>query len=448
MEKIKEFLKNKSIGYFIVAGDAILALLLAIVYFFTYQGAMANNAAANVPETIGIFLIAGAIVELAVLVIPQYRFVHIAGIVMYSLALFKEIILIPNLIADYINKVFYQGGNLGINVFYLVTLLIIVIAAIVAAFLGFYKVEDEAKEDAKIGKGDLFKIIRVSAAGVVVLAAVLASSLVAVDMQNNMNVAGTFNPLTKKVVSLANKTMKSYNFDPNSVLIKEKATYDYNDANLKKVNDKATRSGHNMVYCFEGAYAEGYQGDYSETYGNLYLWDDGLFGGKINSTTVKGFWFNSSLSEGKDAQGADIKDCLKMVSNVEKYESIITQEATGFYERNAYVYLGFSWGTRSMILNGFKYYPECAIAVDTTSAGTKFTVGETFDVKTWIVNRVLANCNYSPVLKSGDVKWTKPSGLFNSKNVIQKAGSYEITAKYNGMEAKVKIKVAKAPVEK
>ena len=293
MEKIIN-LKNKSIGYFIVAADAVLALILAIIYFLTYKGAMANNAASNIPESIGIFLIAGAIVEIAVLFIPQYRFVHIAGIVMYSLALFKEIILIPNLLADWINKVFYQGGNLGTNVFYLVTLLIIVIAAIVAAFLGFYKEDDEAKEEMKVGKSDIAKIVKVSVCGVAVIAAVLTSSLIVTDMKNNMNVAGTFNPITKEIKAIANKAKKEYGFNPDKILIKEQEKWNFSDAELKKVNDKATRADHHMVYYFEGAYAEGYQGDYSETYGYLYLWDDGLFGGKVNSTTVKGFWYNSS----------------------------------------------------------------------------------------------------------------------------------------------------------
>ena len=136
-----------------------------------------------------------------------------------------------------------------------------------------------------------------------------------------------------------------------------------------------------------------------------------------------------------------------MVSNVKNYESIITQETSGFYERNAYVYLGFSWGTRSMILNGFKYYPECAIAIDPSATGTSFTVGETFDMDSWVCDRILANCNYSSVFKSSDVKWSKPSGMVDKNNIFKAAGEYEIKATYNKMEASVTIKVAEAPAE-
>ena len=139
MKKVLDFIKSKSVGYFIVLADALLALITAIIFFATYEDAMATNATANVPETIGIFLIAGCIIEIVVLIIPQYRFIHIVAIAMFALSLYKEIFLIPNLIADRINNVQYQGGNLDTNIFYLVMLFIIIISAIVAAFLGFYK---------------------------------------------------------------------------------------------------------------------------------------------------------------------------------------------------------------------------------------------------------------------------------------------------------------------
>lgn len=442
MEKIKEFLKNKGIGYYIVAGDILLALILAIAFLLSYKGAMANNAASQVPETIAIFLFAGIAVELAFLFIPQYRFVHVAGIVMYGLALFKEVILIPNLIADEINNVHYQGGNLGISMFYLITLLVINAAAIAAAFIGFYKKEEDLNADFPIAKDDMGKIIKVAACGVVVLAAVLTSSLVSVAMQNKMNSANAsgdaFNPITPEIKKIAEEY--DYAFEPDKILVKEQAEYSFSGIN-SQVPDTAKRDGHNMVYYFEGAYAEGYQGDYSETYAYLCLWDDGLFGGKINSTSVRGYWFNSSLAEGQDANG-DIKDCLKMVSNVDHYDSIIAQEATGFYQYNAYAYLGFSWGTRSMILNGYEYYPEVALAIDPTGTGTEFTVGETFDRDSWVALRVLKNLSYSSVFKASEVKWTVPADMVDKDNVFQAAGEYEISASWNGLEASVKIHVA------
>ena len=293
MEKIMNFFKNKAVGYFIVAADALIAIILTIVFFATYKGAMAFSAVA--PEILGIFLLAGAIVELVVLVLPQYRFIHVAAIVMFSLALFKETLLIPNLIADYVNNVFYQGGNLGINVFYLVTIILILGSAIAAAFIGFYKKEEDANAEMPIAKNNVPQIVKVGVGGVVVLAAVLTSSLVAWNLNEKANrvvpVEG-FNPITEEVKAKAAEA--NYTFKPAEVVQKEQESYDFT-TEVKSVTTNTTRDGHNMVYYFEGSYSEGWQGDYSATYGYICLWDDGLYGGKIGSLNIRGYWFNSSL---------------------------------------------------------------------------------------------------------------------------------------------------------
>ena len=133
-----------------------------------------------------------------------------------------------------------------------------------------------------------------------------------------------------------------------------------------------------------------------------------------------------------------------MVSNVDHYDSIIAQEATGFYQYNAYAYLGFSWGTRSMILNGYEYYPEVALAIDPTGAGSNFAVGDTFDKDALVALRILKNLSYSSVFKASEVKWTFPSGMMDKNNVLLAAGDYEIKATWNNMEASLNVKVAEA----
>ena len=455
MEKIKEFFKNKAIGYYLAVANIVLALVLAIVFFATYKGAMANNAASLVPETIGIFLIAGAVIEAVVLVLPQYRFIHIGALVMFGLALYKEILLIPNLIADEINNVHYQGGNLGTQVFYLVMLIIIAALSIAAAFIGFYKKEEDSNADFPV-KGTA-KIVKVGVGAALVLAAVLTSSLVAADMQKKMNMASgdeAFNPVTAEIKKAAEEY--DYSFDPSQVLVKEQETYDYNDSLVKSVptpdHGKYTPwAGHNIVYFFEGAYAEGYQGDYSETYAYLVLYEEGVFGGRIGGTQVKGYWFNSSILEGKNEQGEDIKDCLKMVSNVDHYDSILALEASGFYQYNAYTYLGFSWGTRSIGLGGYLYYPEVALAIDYSVTGLdNFHVGDTFDRDSWKALRILKNLSYSSVFKDSEVKWEIPSGMVDKNNVFLAEGEYEIKASWKNTvlnvttEASVKINVKPA----
>lgn len=455
MEKIKEFLKNKGIGYFIVAATALVSIILAIIFLLTYKGAMANNAASQVPETIAIFLFAGAIIEIVVLFIPQYRFVQVAAIAMFSLALFKEVILIPNLIADELNNVHYQGGDLGTSMFYLITLILINVASITAVFVGFYKKDEDGDAEFPIAKGDTNKVIKVAVCGVVVLAAVLSSSLVSAEMQRRMNLANasseTYNPITPEIKKIAEEY--DYSFKPEEVLIKEETDYDFTGIN-NKVTDKTTRDGHNMVYYFEGSYSEGWQGDYSATYGYLCLWEDGLFGGVLDGTSVRGYWYNSSIAEGKDGT---VKDCLKMVSNQDRYKSIITEPATGFYHYQAYVYISKNGG-RSMILNGYEYYPEVAVAINTNNAELETTVGEDYDMSSWVPTRILKNLTYSAIFKPVDVTWSvsggkvtieyvdnqKARGISSITANFTEVGEQTITIKWSGFEGSVKVNVKAA----
>lgn len=454
MDKVKEFLKSKTPAYYIAAADALLALVLAIVFFLTYKGAMANNAASSAPETIGIFLLAGFVVEVAALVLPQYKFIHIGAVVMYGLALFKEVILIPALIADWANNVKYQGGDLGTNVFYLVVLLLIMISAVVACFMGFYK--DEAKEEAdfKQVKGTT-SVVKLSVCGVLTLAAIVSSTVISSELTRKAATGGEekssekekWNPITEDLKKLAAEY--DYDFDPASVLIKEQTEWDFSDTTMRALpTSSAERDGEHLVYYFEGSYAEGYQGDYSETYAYLYLWEDGLFAGKSKDTEIRGYWYNSSLANGVDEEGNDIIDCLNMVSYVSRYESIITESSGGFYERQAYIYLNMGWGQRSIIIKGFKYYPTVGLFIDAHTDGEtpKFKVGDNNPVTSWVANRVLKNLTYSAVFKSGEVKWTIPEGMLENKKLAA-AGEYEIVAKWQTFEASINLIVEEAEAE-
>lgn len=139
------------------------------------------------------------------------------------------------------------------------------------------------------------------------------------------------------------------NVPEDSLIIKEQVEWDFSDPELAEAINRSPNTM-DPYYVFEGSYAEGYQGDYSETFGNLYLWEDGIYSGKIGQTNVYGYWYNSSLNNNTDKP-----DCLNMVSNIAKYESIIC-DANENGEYYAYVYLRMSWGgDRSMILVGHRY---------------------------------------------------------------------------------------------
>ena len=461
------FFKNKGIGYYIVAGIALLSLIVSVVFFATYKNPaldpinhtnpMGNSSEGVVVETIGIFLLAGAIVELALLVIPQYRFIQIGAIAMFGLALYKDVIIIPDFIAGKANNVEYNGGSFNLNMFFFVMIFLIVIAAIVAPFLGFLKKEEDVAPEMKNVKGTV-NLVKIGGAGALALAAILAASLVSADMVKKTNAGKqnvkpsessepaplepVFDPITNDIRSVAEAY--DYDFKPEEVFIKEEDSYDFNDAEMKAVpTQNGNRAGHHLVYVFEGAYAEGYQGDYSETYGSIYLWEDGLYGGRINSTDIRGYWYNSSNeAPADDPETADdeSKDCLNLVSNVSKYEFINFERASGFYDWRAHIYLGFSWGTRSMEIAGYMYYPEVAIAIDPSSTGTEFKVGETFDRSGWVADRILKNLNYSAVFKASEVSWTDGSGIKDGQ-AFSAAGEYTVTAKWNGFEASVTVTV-------
>ena len=306
-----------------------------------------------------------------------------------------------------------------------------------------------------------FDLIKLGVGGVVVAGAVLAGSLVSNSMVKNggaKEISSSqaapsskapvviFDPITDEIKQVAQDF--EYDYDPTTCVIKqEELGYKYADDDKEGYYDEnvatvpvngSEREGFNLVYAFEGAYAEGYQGDYSETYASIYLYDDGLFGGVVNSTNIRGYWYNSSLN----AAGDEV-DCLNLVSNVSKYESIICAQASGFYEWRAHIYLGFSWGTRSMEVSAYRYYPVCALAIDPSATGTEFKVGDTFDINNsgWVADRILKSLNYSAVFKQSEVKWTLPDGMVTNKKFTA-AGTYTIGASWNGFDATVDITVA------
>ena len=438
MSKIFNF-KNKSVGYFIAAGITLFALVVSIVFFLTFNkpgldpifgsNPLGNKADGLIAVTIGIFLLAGAFVELAVLIIPQYRFIQIIAILMFGLSFYKIVMIIPDFFAGMANHVMYNGGNLGLAMFYFISIFLILVSSIVVAFLGFYKKEEDAKADMKNVKG-VVNLAKLGGGAAVVLVAVLVASLSTVALTNGANKgnkvrtkpAFVFEPINEDTEAAANDYQ--YDFEAKDVVIRQQESYNFSASELNNFPTGNTRNGHNLVYVFEGAYAEGYQGDYSETYASIYLWEDGFYGGSVGSTSIKGYWYNNSLQA---EQG--VQDCLNLVSNVSKYESIICAPASGFYEWRAHIYLGFSWGTRSMEVSAYRYYPEVALTIDASVGNNYFFVDEEFDRDGWVANRILKNLNYSSVFKASEVKWTDPEGLKNHQK-IEAAGEYEVKASW------------------
>ena len=317
----------------------------------------------------------------------------------------------------------------------------------------------------------LSKIVKLAVGGVVVAGAVLSSSLISAGAEKKAGgqVASIssseessekkekFNPITDEMRAAADAT--DYDFDPSSIIIKQEedgykyADNDddgYYDENLASLSYTATREGHNLVYVFEGEYSEGYQGQYNTYLTGMYLWDDGLFAGKSNSTNFKGYWYNSSLTAPEDDPATeDVNesiDTLVMVSNTNKLDYIKAEPPMGgsadFYELQAYVYMHPGWGDgRSVVVSGYKYYPNVAAFID-TNGYNEMKVGEKFVINsTWFFDRVIKNLSYTPIIPTSEIQWTLPSGMIDDKKKLVASGEYEIKAKWKDYEETATLKV-------
>ena len=316
----------------------------------------------------------------------------------------------------------------------------------------------------------LTQIVKAAVGGVVVTGAVLAGSLSAsnfekkagaVEKTSSSEIVSSeeeqvekYDPITDEMKQAAIDCV--YEFDPDSIIIPQKEKYEYTkpsesaedpgyyNADLASLKYTNTRADHNLVYVFEGEYSEGYQGQYNTYLTGMYLWDDGIFAGKSNSTEFKGYWYNSSLTApSDDPETEDVDesiDCLVMVSNTSHFESIITEEPLGgadFYERQAYVYMHPGWGDgRSVVVSGYKYYPNVAAFID-TNGYDKMNVGEKFVTNsTWFFNRVIKNLSYTPIIPNNEIQWTLPEGMIDSKKKLTDPGEYEIKASWTDKNAK------------
>ena len=319
------------------------------------------------------------------------------------------------------------------------------------------------------------EIIKAAVGGLVVAGAVTVGSISASNMvkkagtveqtsssevvsSSEEEVVEKYSPITDEMRQAAADC--DYDFDPASVIIEQEEKYEftkpsesaeepgYYDENLASLSYTNTREGHHLVYVFEGEYSEGYQGQYNTYLTGMYLWDDGLFAGKSNNDNFKGYWYNSSINAPEDdPETEDVNesvDCLNLVSNASHFESIITQEPMGgtadFYERQAYVFMDPAWGGgenryRSVVVSGYKYYPNVAAFID-TNGYDKMNVGEKFVVNsTWFFDRVIKNLSYTPIIPNSEIKWTLPDGMIDEKKKLQAPGEYEITAKWKEYEA-------------
>lgn len=458
MEKVLNFFKNKTIGYYLACGAALLTFILMIVFFATVDTSMPNSAGSKGPDTIGIFLIGGLIVQIAFLVVPAYGIIEFAALILVGCAFYKELVCCPQVLAAIVTGVAYEGGSLPAHLTYLILFFLIFGLAIAGAFVGYFKKSEDSAEDMKFvaeGKPNLPLIIKASSVVTVTIVAVLVSTLVSRGVMKNLegkaddeqgeNEQEKPNPITDEIKSVVDAY--AYDFDPTTVHFSKedhyaagKEEFDFSsESGISSLPTDGNREDKHLVYKFEGSYAEGWQGDYSKTYAYLYLWEDGKFAGTSGTTTFRGYWYDSDdTGEG---------NILVMVTANSASGEIIAYEQKGFYSWIVDLDSSVNQGRRIKAA-GYMYYPEAALFIDTGDTDmSKIEVGSTVDVSGWTAQRVLKSPEYAYSAcfedNSHKVDWkVNGAAISNSTVNVTAAGTYEVTAKWGELEAKVSFTVA------
>lgn len=248
--------------------------------------------------------------------------------------------------------------------------------------------------------------------------------------------------ITDEIKALADAYQ--YNFDPNSILIKERQQWDFTSVELTSLSFVSARENRFLVYVFEDQFFIGHSGVYEEFISKIYLWDDGLYCGNINNKEIKGYWYNSSLVAEKDQ-----KDCLKMVSNIANYENINCEKTSGYYDYTAKIHISGLDNYPDKPIRGYLYYPDVAVIIDTNGyetkrVGEKFiatNTSETIVETTWTLLRVTKKLEYTPVIPNSEINWIVPRGMVDNGYKLLAPGDYQISAIYRGMSASKTLKV-------
>ena len=135
---MKEIMKGKGLGYWICTGAAVVSLILAIVVFATWDNALPNRVTDG--YLIGIVLLIPIVLQ-AVFTFFPVRFAGVLSVIVYGAAFGTILLRIADTVADFFNKVAFQGGNFGTCIFYAVMSLILEFACIAACFF------DQNKEE-------------------------------------------------------------------------------------------------------------------------------------------------------------------------------------------------------------------------------------------------------------------------------------------------------------
>lgn len=411
-----KFFKNKKLGYWFMVATALLSLLLFVIYIATYQPGqfghgytMPNSASGQATELVWIWALFALLAQLAALAAPEHKWIEIAVVGCIGGALFIEMQLCPTVLAALATGVAYEGGSLPLHLTYLILIFAALIVAVVSCFLD--TIGEEEKESLKktfamprlAGAAGLAGVLAIVG---IVLSATLPNKMDGPTNLNDNSLASSSEPEAKKFAidlqkEFGDKVDPNYTFDPTSIhFTKDGNQYSaYTNEDERKsaiqsaVGSSYERSDANLVYCFEGAYAEGWQGDYSKHYAYLYLWDDGLYNGESDGKKIYGYWYDTE-------EGGEEGATLVMVDNRGSDNDMVCSVNTSkFYKWVTEVKSSLNGG-RTIKAFGYYYYPTIGFYVD---PGVDYVVVEKAEdidetiTLGWTGMRVLNNYNVGSV---------------------------------------------------
>lgn len=134
---MKNLLKDRRLGFWLTAGAACLALAGTIVYLIVYQ-VTADPTTGTVDRvfswlTFGL-MIGGAVVSFAG-EITRLRFVPVAAMILYSVALANHLVETAYPLADVLTKVPFFGGNPTLAIAFAVLFGVIAVVQVIASFM-------------------------------------------------------------------------------------------------------------------------------------------------------------------------------------------------------------------------------------------------------------------------------------------------------------------------
>lgn len=412
--------KNKKIGFFLMPVVIVLSLILGIYFMSTMSFSMSNAAAGKFPESVALWAFLAVAMQIIAMLVPEHKFLQIGVVAAVAASWYKEVILIPPLIADVANNVYYQGGDFGTHVGYMVLLVLDLIVAIAICFLpveGEVKAEEE--KPARIGTpvvrlgGSAGLMVAIAAVGIIVSTANEKGTVVDEGSSAISEPGYVFDV----AANFSDKVDADYTFDPATfTMAKEDNPYVGQSSSQisSAVGNSYNREGHNLVYKFEGAYAEGWQGDYSKHYAFMYAWDDGLFNGSSNGSNISGYWYNR-------ADGSDEEILVLIEGNGN--QMVCNTNSSKFYDWVVEVKSSLNGG-RTIKAFGYKYRPTIGFYVDTGCSPEElvYASADAIDTSSWVGMRVLNDLSSAAVFDSAKtLKFAAPVDGTEANTKVVKA---------------------------